>query len=113
VVDDSEAVCKSLQRDLGELGHHVEYASTFERAAARIRDPYVRFDIAIVDSIVGSIEGLELLGQAAGIHPGVHPVLMSGGVPREQLKRAQMVGTADALLPRPWTRRGLVAAMPM
>src|SRR5882672_10908304 len=42
VVDESETICKSLQRDLASLGHHVVYARTPEDAAARIHDPYVR-----------------------------------------------------------------------
>jgi CheY-like chemotaxis protein len=113
VVDDSDTICKALQRDLGDLGHHVVYASTPEQAATKIRDPYVRFDIAIVDLSVGTLEGLDLLREIAGLHPGVHRVLMSGRVTRDQLKLAQIMGKADVILPKPWSRRALLSAMPI
>ena len=113
VVDDSETVCKTLQRELGDLGHHVACAWTLEQAAAKINDPYVRFDIAIVDLSVGSLEGLELLKTISTSHPGVHRVLMSGRVSHDQLKLAKVMGKADVILPKPWTRRALLAAMPI
>lgn len=113
VVDDSEAVCKALQRDLSELGHHVVCAWSPAEAAARIHDPYVRFDIAVVDLSVGTVEGLELLQQIASLHPGAHRILMSGKVSHDQLKLAQIMGKADVILPKPWTRRALLAAMPI
>ncbi len=113
VIDDSEVVCKTLQRDLADLGHHVVCAWTPELAAAKIHDPYVRFDIAIVDLSVGSVEGLEVLREVAGLHPGVHRVLMSGRVSHDQLKLAQVMGKADVILPKPWSRRTLLAAMPI
>jgi CheY-like chemotaxis protein len=113
VVDESEAVCKALQRDLTELGHHVVYAWSSAQAAARIHDPYVRFDIAVVDLSVGTVDGLDLLQQAASLHPGVHRILMSGRVSHDQLKLAQIMGKADVILPKPWTRRALLAAMPI
>ena len=113
VVDDSEAICKTLERELGDLGHHVACAWTLDQAASKINDPYVRFDIAIVDLSVGSTEGLDLLRQIATIHPGVHRVLMSGRVSHDQLKLAKVMGKADVILPKPWTRRALLAAMPM
>ena len=113
VVDDSESICKALQRDLSDLGHHVVCASTSEQAAAKIHDPYVRFDIAIVDLSVGTAEGLDLLREIAGLHPGVHRVLMSGRIARDQLKLAQIMGKADVILPKPWSRRSLLSAMPI
>jgi DNA-binding NarL/FixJ family response regulator len=88
-------------------------ASTSEQAAAKIHDPYVRFDIAIVDLSVGTTEGLDLLREIAGLHPGVHRVLMSGRVARDQLKLAQIMGKADVILPKPWSRRSLLSAMPI
>jgi CheY-like chemotaxis protein len=113
VVDDSQAICKTLQRELGDLGHHVACAWTLDQAAAKINDPYVRFDIAIVDLSVGALEGLELLKTISATHPGVHRVLMSGRVSHDQLKLAQVMGKADVILPKPWTRRALLAAMPI
>ena len=99
--------------ELADLGHHVACAWTLEQATAKIHDPYVRFDIAIVDLSVGALEGLELLRQIAGTHPGVHRVLMSGRVSHGQLKLAEIMGKADVILPKPWTRRALLAAMPI
>jgi CheY-like chemotaxis protein len=113
VIDDSEVVCKMLQRELGDLGHHVACAWTLEQATAKINDPYVRFDIAIVDLSVGSLEGLDLLKMIAATHPGVHRVLMSGRVSHDQLKLAKVMGKADVILPKPWTRRSLLSAMPI
>jgi len=113
VVDDSESVCRALQNDLAELGHHVVCARSGAQATARIRDPYVRFDIAVVDLSVGSIEGLDLLQEVSSLHPGVHRVLMSGRVSREQLKLAEVMGRADVILPKPWTRRSLLAVLPI
>jgi CheY-like chemotaxis protein len=113
VVDDSESVCKTLQRELGDLGHHVACAWTLEQASVKINDPYVRFDIAIVDLSVGELEGLDLLKTIAASHPGVHRVLMSGRVSHDQLKLAKVMGRADVILPKPWTRRALLAAMPI
>jgi CheY-like chemotaxis protein len=113
VVDDSEVICDALHRDLTGLGHHVVCAWTSEQATARIRDPYVRFDIAVIDLSVGPVEGLELLRQVAGLHPGVHRVLMSGRIAHDQLRLAQIMGKADVILPKPWTRRALLAAMPI
>jgi CheY-like chemotaxis protein len=112
VVDDSESICKALQRDLADLGHHVVSASTPAEAASKMHDPYVRFDIAIVDLSLGSVDGLDLLRQIANLHPGVHRVLMSGRVSRDQLKLAQIMGKADVILPKPWSRRALLSAMP-
>jgi CheY-like chemotaxis protein len=111
VVDESELVCKSLQRDLTALGHRVVCAWTPEQIAARIHDPYVRYDIAVIDQSLGSTEGLELLREVAGLHPGVHRVLMSGSV--SQSKLAQIMGKADGILPKPWSRRALLAVLPL
>jgi CheY-like chemotaxis protein len=113
VVDDSERVCKSLAGELSALGHHVACAWTLEQAKAKINDPYVRFDIAIVDLSVSWVDGLDLLRQVAATHPGVHRVLMSGRTSHDQLKLAQVMGRADVILPKPWTRRTLLGAMPI
>ncbi len=113
VVDESEAVCRALQSDLTALGHHVVCAWSGAQATVRIRDPYVRFDIAVVDLSVGPVEGLDLLQEVSSLHPGVHRVLMSGRVSHDQLKLAQVMGRADVILPKPWTRRSLLAALPI
>src|SRR6266542_2582138 len=112
VIDDSEIICETLRRDLSTLGHEVICARTSTEASARIQDPYAHFDIAIVDLFVGDIDGVELLGRVAGCHPGVHRVLMSSRVAPDQLKLAQVMGKADVILPKPWTRRALISAMP-
>jgi len=63
VVDESEAVCKALQRDLTELGHHVVYACRHLPKPRRgsYDVPYVRFDIAVrrLSRIGTLLEGLE------------------------------------------------------
>jgi hypothetical protein len=38
---------------------------------------------------------------------------MSGRVSHDQLKLAKVMGRADVILPKPWTRRALLAAMPI
>ncbi|HEX9294705.1 MAG TPA: response regulator [Polyangiaceae bacterium] len=112
VIDDSEIICETLRRDLSTLGHEVVCARTPTEANTRIHDPYAHFDIAIVDLFVGELDGVELLGQVAGYHPGVHRVLMSSRVAPDQLKLAKVMGKADVILPKPWTRRALISAMP-
>lgn len=94
VVDDVSTV-RSLMRDvLARWGYAVESAESGDVALRLAADQ--RFDLAILDIVLGDMDGFELCDQLRSL-PGNHslPVLFISGIPAEDVvRRARATGRA-------------------
>lgn len=72
-----------------------------------------RFDLVITDILMPDIEGIEIIREVRRNFPELPIVAMSGGghsIGIDVLKSAQQLG-ARAVLPKPFTRKDLMAAV--
>jgi len=76
VVDDDGAIRRNLKRFLNMEGHDVVEAGDGLEALAAIND--VRVDIAFVDIVMPTVDGMTLMRRLLQDHPGVRIVVMSG-----------------------------------
>ena len=111
VVDDEPVVRGALARELRALGAAARpVAGPFE-ALLRLQDQRPHYRVAIVDAQLGAEDGVEVLRQLAGEHPGVRRVLMSGRVAMDELMRVQASGLAQQVFAKPWQRADLERAL--
>jgi len=84
VVDDQPEIADLLRLDLESEGHRVAVAANSEDALEAFRDR--RFDLAIVDVMLGVESGYELTSQLIANSPDYLPVLLitAGAVDRER-----------------------------
>jgi len=76
VVDDDEAVTNSLKKFFGSEGHLVVVASDGLEALAILNDLVV--DVALIDIVMPTVDGLTLMRRLQKDHPDVKLVVMSG-----------------------------------
>jgi signal transduction histidine kinase len=84
VVDDQHDVADLLRIDLEAEGHRVTVAASSEEALEKFGDR--RFDLAVVDVMLGADSGYELSSQLIASSPDYLPVLLvtAGAVDRER-----------------------------
>jgi len=84
VVDDQHDVADLLRMDLEAEGHRVAVAASSEEALEKFGDR--RFDLAVVDVMLGADSGYELSSQLIASSPDYLPVLLvtAGAVDRER-----------------------------
>jgi len=84
VVDDQHDVADLLRTDLEAEGHRVAVAASSEEALEKFGDR--RFDLAVVDVMLGADSGYELSSQLIASSPDYLPVLLvtAGAVDRER-----------------------------
>ena len=85
VVDDQPEVAALLKTDLETEGHRVAVAGSLEEAASLFRKDS-RFDLAVVDVMLGSDSGYELTGELIALSSEYLPVLLvtAGTIDRER-----------------------------
>lgn len=76
VVDDDAAIRRNLNRLLTLDGHEVVEASDGLEALAAMND--TRVDLAFVDIVMPTVDGMTLMRRLLQDHPGVRVVVMSG-----------------------------------
>lgn len=111
VVDDSEAVCRALERDLNRLGYQSRSFATPEAAVVYLLDGHNPVERVVVDLKLGEHDGMDLLGFVAKRRPAARRVLFSGMVGPGELGRYRAAGRVHAVMAKPWDRAALAAAL--
>ena len=76
VVDDEQSVRTTLAEFLGDAGHEATLAADAETAISALRDG--EFDVVVVDVVLPSLSGVDLLRLIRKMHPRVQVVLITG-----------------------------------
>jgi CheY-like chemotaxis protein len=113
VVDDSREVGHALGLELQRMGQSVHAVQTPLEAVC-VMEERNQVAVAIVDLVLGSAHGLDLIAYLADRHPGVRRVLMSGHAHPAQLALSRHAAARSApheILAKPWTNRSLARAV--
>ena len=78
VVDDEPDVLAALERTLRLAGHEVSTAADATQALELCADH--SFDLVVLDYIMPSMSGIELLNRIRGYHPTIRSVIVSGKI---------------------------------
>jgi DNA-binding NtrC family response regulator len=79
IVDDETDIVNALGRAMRIAGYEVKTAQTAEEALA-LCDEYT-FDVVVLDYIMPSMKGLELLTRMRKVQPLIRSILVSGKIP--------------------------------
>jgi CheY-like chemotaxis protein len=113
IVDDSTEICSALRMQLRRLGHRAFAVGTPLEAVHFLQQPN-NIAVALVDLVLGTSNGLDVLAYLADQHPKVRRVLMSGRALPSQLELARhtvLPFSAHEVLPKPWTESSLSRAV--
>jgi signal transduction histidine kinase/CheY-like chemotaxis protein len=108
LVEDQDAVRRSMKRSLERAGFNVIDASSAEEALGLLEDLAARVDLLITDVVLPGIDGVELARRLRDLHPELRVLICSaysGTADREQLQAQPHV----AFLPKPLTGEDLVS----
>ena len=108
VVDDDADFLRTCVLTLLSLGHSAEGVSSAEDALARLRRS--RFDVVLLDILLGETNGLQALKEIRASHPGVEIVMMSGHASVNWAVEAMRSGAADYLV-KPFGAEDLARAL--
>ncbi|MFH0899764.1 MAG: PilZ domain-containing protein [Pseudomonadota bacterium] len=111
VVESSQDVCSTLDRDLRALGRRAVFRATGVDALALLGEPGRRIDTVIVSVHLGITEGMDVFSALADDHPGIRRILFANGLRRCQAELAITAGKAQAILERPWSRETLASVV--
>jgi CheY-like chemotaxis protein len=81
IVDDEADVLEALARALRLAGHTVDNADTAAKALALCQDH--SFDIAVLDYLMPTMSGIELLNEIRRYIPTIRSVIVSGKIDAE------------------------------
>jgi two-component system response regulator HydG len=95
VVDDEPLMLRSLGRILQDDGHRLVLAESPEAAEAALADPDL--DVALLDLVIGTASGLELLDRIRRERPEVECVVMTGHASIESAVGCMRRGAFDYL----------------
>jgi DNA-binding response OmpR family regulator len=109
VVDDEQAVCRSVEKILIRKGHTVEKTQTVTEAI-RALEANPAFDIILADLMMPQVSGLDLLRMAHDRWPAIPVVIMTGYATIASAIEATRAG-AIGYLPKPFTPDELEAAI--
>jgi CheY-like chemotaxis protein len=113
VVDDSREVGHALRLQLWYLGH-AAHAVTSPLEAVRVLEVPNRVSVAIVDLVLGTADGLDLLAFLKDRHPYIRRVLLSGHTHPGQLAhllRRRPEAVPHEVLGKPWSESTLAQAV--
>lgn len=112
VADDVEDITTIIQQCLTALGHAVTCVGSGRELLKAVRGQ--TFDLVIVDIVMPDGDGHDAIVALTRAHPNTRIVAMSGGgklMPTDPgLRIAKGLG-ADAVLPKPFSRPQLLAAI--
>jgi CheY-like chemotaxis protein len=111
IIDDDEAMRRSLGQTLERLGHQVSAAPDGKAGVARAAERAP--DLVITDLIMPEKEGLETILELRAQHPRIRIIAMSGGgrlSNEDYLHLASRFG-ATGTLAKPFTREELKEAL--
>ena len=108
LVDDEPDILDFLERALRHL-YEVSRFTDPVAALAELRS--VPYDVVITDQWMPALSGLELLAEAAAMHPQIVRVLISGFADAPQLSQAIASCQIHSFVLKPVTSRQLVEAI--
>jgi CheY-like chemotaxis protein len=111
VIDDDPAVRLSVQLVLEHDGHQVVCAADGEEGLLTFAS--MPPDLVVTDIIMPNIEGIETIMEIRKRDPKTPILAISGGTRLSSidfLRMAEMLG-ANAILPKPFERQDLIAAV--
>ena len=121
LIDDEPAVRSSVAKVLGRAGYDVITAASAEEAFETLEDTSV--DIIITDIIMPGIDGVKAIRQIRKTNPALKILAISGGgnfgksaykpeaITTTAYLQAAIEAGADALLTKPFERKGLTEAV--
>jgi two-component system NtrC family response regulator/two-component system response regulator AtoC len=95
IVDDEVDVLDALVRALRLAGHTVQGADTADKALALCADH--SFDIAVLDYLMPSMSGIELLNEILRYIPTIRSVIVSGKIDAEISEEALTAELRDRI----------------
>jgi len=95
VVDDEPLMLRALGRILREDGHRLVLAESPDAADAALADP--ELDVALLDLVIGTASGLEMLDRIKRERPEIEVVVMTGHASIESAVRCIRRGAFDYL----------------
>ncbi len=110
VVDDDEDLREVMRRMLTRRGFTPLVAADAGQAMALFRDHAGGIDLLVTDLTMPEASGTELVRRATEILPGL-PVLYVSGLPKDVAVQRGLIGPEAALIQKPFTADGLVAAV--
>jgi signal transduction histidine kinase/FixJ family two-component response regulator len=110
LVDDEEAVLRTLQRFLTRDGFSVEMAKSAEDALGRLRAG-LSPQVVISDFRMPGKDGVTFLKNVRDEWPLIQRVLMTGHADVQALEEAINASQIYRFLPKPWEERGLLATV--
>lgn len=99
VCDDDQGICEIIAAILREHGYQVQ--KVYDGAMALEELKCRRYNVMILDYMLGNTNGLDILQKAGQLDHKVRIILMSGYNSYDLPKRAQELG-ADGFLPKPF-----------
>ncbi len=115
LVDDEEAVCKALGRQLrsvdraGEAPYRIEWFVDPRAALARCRE--AAFDLAVSDYRMPAMDGVAFLGALRALQPDCARLILSGQADLPGLARAINQAGISRFLAKPWGETELILAV--
>jgi two-component system cell cycle sensor histidine kinase/response regulator CckA len=110
VVDDEPAVLEITSRILRHHGYHTIEAATFDEALSLMSSCDVH--LLLSDSILPGMPGLELVGRALGMKPGI-PVLHMSGSTSGAIKPDAITRAGIPIIRKPFTAQDLLEKVRM
>jgi DNA-binding NtrC family response regulator len=98
-VDDEDIVLQSCRRTFEEGGLRIDTAASGEEALKRIDEG--NYDVVLLDIMMPSIDGLEVLQRIKETHPDIEVVMVTGLSQIETAVRSMKLGAFD-YLPKPF-----------
>ena len=104
VVDDEQEICGIVQQLLTQLGHDVDTVLSGEAALDML--VHNTYDVLIVDIVLVTMSGFEVMAEAKRRDPGVEVIILTGFGPADRAREAVRRG-ASAYLQKPISGRVL------
>lgn len=108
VVDDDEAVCRSLKQTLTSNGFEVDATSSPQEALELLRGN--AYDIAIYDLVMPEMDGIELLIETKKINSALPVVMITAFATIESAVEAMKRGASD-YIEKPFRTREILAVV--
>lgn len=111
LIDDHPLILAALQAVIGGLGEDIAVTGAQSAAQARARLQEVAdFDLALLDLVLGDVDGFELLAQMRADHPHVPVVILSASENAGDVVRALDLG-AMGFVPKRASTQALIGAL--
>ena len=78
IVEDDDSVRMFVSRALERAGHHIDVAADGAQGLEMIRAAKGGYDLVVSDIRMPEMDGIEMAKSAAGLHPGLRILLMTG-----------------------------------